>query len=202
MKNILIATDFSNDAYCALFYITKLMTSRPCSFFILNVFDELTPLEGKKDTLFGGKKLLDRLELQSKDKLTQTVHRIVLDNKEPQHHFQTLSEKGHLSKTIIKTIDTFQIDLLVMGSKGKTGAKEIFLGSNTIQAANAMTKCPVLAVPKQIDYKTPKAIAFVTDFKKGCEKKTINPLLLLASLTMASIHVMHINEEETLDKEQ
>ena len=42
MKNILVATDFSNDAYCALFYITKLMVSRPCSFLLLNVFDELT----------------------------------------------------------------------------------------------------------------------------------------------------------------
>src|SRR5690606_34642501 len=100
------------------------------------------------------------------------------------------------------TIDAYKIDLLVMGSKGNTGAKEIFLGGNTIQVANAMTKCPVLAVPKQIDYKTPTEIAFVTDYIKDCAKKTIAPLLSLASLTMASIRVMHINEDEILDKEQ
>jgi nucleotide-binding universal stress UspA family protein len=159
-------------------------------------------LEGKQAKLFGSKKLLDQLEVQSKEQLARTFHKIVLDNNNPQHHFQTLSKKGNLSKIIIKTIDAYQIDLLVMGSKGKTGAKEIFLGSNTIQVANTMTKCPVLAVPKQMDYKIPKEIAFVTDFKKGCAKETIAPLLSLASYTKASIRVMHITEEEILNKEQ
>ena len=89
-----------------------------------------------------------------------------------------------------------------MGSKGQTGAKEIFLGSNTIQAANSINRCPILAVPKQMDYKNPKEIAFVTDFKKGCAKEIIEPLLFLASQTKAHIRVMHINEEEILSTEQ
>ena len=47
MKNILAATDFSNNAYCALFYATQLLKSKPCTFYILNTFTELTPLHGK-----------------------------------------------------------------------------------------------------------------------------------------------------------
>ena len=175
MKNILVTTDFSNDAYCALFYISKLMASKSCTFYILNVYDELTPLAGKKAPLFGGKKLLNQLQIESNEKLTNVFHKIILDNDNTKHSFQTLSKKGVLSKVVIKTIEENAIDLVVMGNKGNTGAKEIFMGSNTIQVANAITLCPILAVPKQIDY---------------------------TSLSNAAIRVMHINEEEILDAEQ
>jgi nucleotide-binding universal stress UspA family protein len=202
MKHILVATDFSNDAYCALFYVAKLMASRPCTIYILNVFDENTPLHGKKTKLFGSKKRLKELEKESKENLTSTYHKIIMDAENARHRFQIISKKGILVKVITKILDEHQIDLVVMGTKGQTGAKEIFLGSNTVQAANAITKCPILAVPKQIDYKAPKEIAFMTDLKKGCVKEAIAPLLYLASLTEASIRVMHINEEEILNKEQ
>lgn len=202
MKNILLATDFSNNAYSALFYATQLLKSKACTFYILNVFNELTPLEGKKSKLFGGKKLLDQLEIVSNEKLTSTFHKIMLDNANPQHEFKTLSRKGNLAKVIHKIIYDYNIDLVVMGSKGNTGAKEIFMGSNTVQVAKAMTKCPILAVPKQIDYKAPQEIAFITDFKKGCSKKSLEPLLFLNSIFGAFIRVMHITEEEILGEEQ
>jgi hypothetical protein len=65
-----------------------------------------------------------------------------------------------------------------------------------------ITLCPILAVPKQVDYKSPKEIAFVTDLKKGCAKNTIAPLLFIASVSAASIRIMHIAEEELLTAEQ
>lgn len=202
MKNILVCTDFSNDAYAALFYATQLLASKSCTFYILNVFDELTPLEGTKSPLLVGKELLEQLHIQSQEKLTATFHKIIMDTGNPHHEFRILSKVGDLVSIIKKSIDTYKIDMVVMGSKGNTGAKEIFLGSNTIQLANAISRCSILAVPKQIDFKTLKKIAFVTDLKKGCTKESIMPLLFLTSLTGASIQVMHINQEKILDKEQ
>ena len=202
MKNILVATDFSHDAYCALFYATKLLASKPSTFFVLNVFNENTPWHGKQAPLFGNKKRLRELKVESKEKLTETYHKIVLDDNDPVHRFQTLSKKGILTKVVKKTISEFDIDLVVMGNKGQTGSKEIFLGSNTTQVANALNQCPLLAVPKQIDYKTPKEIAFVTDLKQGCTKETLSPMLLWASWFHASIRIMHITEEELLNSEQ
>lgn len=202
MKNILVATDFSNDAYCALFYATKLLASQDSTFYILNVYDELTPLRREKTKLFGSKNLLKKIEAESQEKLTETLHKIVLDTDNPKHRFQAMSKKGNLPKVITETIDELKIDLVVMGNKGNTGAKEIFLGGNTIQTVKAITKCPILTIPKEIDYKPPKEIAFVTDLKKGCSKKTMAPLLFLAALTNASLRVMHINEEEVLSPEQ
>lgn len=202
MKNILVATDFSNNAYCALFNATKLLASKSCTFYILNIFDENTPLQGKKAKLFGGKKLLEQLQTESTEKLSETLHKIVLDTKNPKHEFQPLSVKGTLSKTMVNIIDERQIDLVVMGNKGLTETADIFFGSNTIKAVNKITKCPILAVPGEMDFKEPKEIAFITDFRKGCTKKSIAPLLFLASLNKASIRVMHINDTEILSKEQ
>ncbi|MEH6778749.1 universal stress protein [Maribacter arcticus] len=202
MKNILVATDFSNNAYCALFYVTKLLASQPCTFHLLNVFNELTPLQGKKPKLFVSEKLLKKLQIESEEKLTKTKHKIVLDNDNSKHQFQTISEKGILSKIMTKTIDKLHIDLVVMGNKGITEAADIFFGSNTIQVANIINKCPILAIPGEMDFKEPKEIAFVTDFKKGCAKKSIEPLLFITSLFKAKIRVLHITEEEILNTEQ
>lgn len=202
MKNILAATDFSNGAYCALFYATKLLASQSCTFHILHVYDELTPLHGKEVKLFGTKKRLKDVEVESVEKLAATLHKIILDTNNSRHRFITISEKGSLSKVMSRVIEDRGIDLVVMGNKGSTGAKELFMGGNTIQAVNSLTACPVLAVPREIDYKAPKEVAFVTDFKKGCSKRTIAPLLYVASLTSASIRILHINEKESLSPEQ
>ncbi len=202
MKNILVATDFSNNAYSALYYATQLLASNPCTFHILNVYDELTPIHGKKAKLFGNKNQLEKIQAESKEKLTKTAHRIVLDTGNPKHLFKTISKIGNLSKIITKTVDNEEIDLVVMGNKGLTEASDIFFGSNTIKVVDQIDTCPVFAIPGEMQYKEPNEIAFITDFKKGCTEKSIAPLLFLASLTKASIRVMHITEKEILNNEQ
>ncbi len=202
MKNILVATDFSNNAYSALFYATQLLKSKPCNFFLLNTYNQLTPLSGKSAPIIGGKKLMRQLKTESEEGLTRTSYKIVLDNDNTEHKFETISKKGDLVKRIAQLTAKKDIDLVVMGNKGLTGAKDIFFGSNTIMVVNSLTTCPVLAIPGEMDYIVPKEIAFVTDYKKGCHSKTIAPLLFLASLSNAAIRVMHINEGRPLDKVQ
>jgi nucleotide-binding universal stress UspA family protein len=202
MKNILVATDFSNNAYCALFYASKLLESKKCTFYLLNTYSELTPLKGTLLPGFAGKKLLKQLEIQSKERLTSTSHKIVLDTENPKHTFKTISKKGELIKVIIQNLEELDIDLLVMGNKGLTEAADIFFGSNTIQTVKHITKCPVLAIPGELDFKSPKEVAFVTDFEKNCTQKSIAPLLEITALSNASIRIVHINEKNNLTPTQ
>lgn len=202
MKNILVATDFSNNAYCALFYAAQLLKSEVCTFHILNTYNELTPLNGKSVPMLGRKKQLLALYKESEDRLTETSHKIVLDTGNPQHKFHIISVQGDLAKTIKKQFQQKDIDLLVMGNKGLTETADIFFGSNTIQVVNAMANCPILAIPREMDFKAPKEIAFVTDYKTGCHPNTIAPLLFVASLSKAAIRVIHINEQQHLSEQQ
>ncbi|TLP81807.1 universal stress protein [Maribacter sp. ACAM166] len=202
MKNILVATDFSNNAYCALFYATQLLKSKPCNFILLNTYNELTPLHGKVAPLFGSKKLMRELKTESEEKLTETFHKIVLDNGNDKHTFKTISQNGDLVKTVVKIIAKENIDLVVMGNKGLTDTADMFFGNNTIKVVNHLKECPVLAIPGEMDFTPPKEIAFVTDYKTGCHPETIAPLLFLAKLSNAAIRVMHINEEQLLSPAQ
>tara|TARA_R110002051_G_scaffold48308_2_gene95282 strand:- start:30879 stop:31736 length:858 start_codon:yes stop_codon:yes gene_type:complete len=202
IKNILVATDFSNEAYNALFYATQIFNSRPCTFHIIHLYEDLTTDTKPRNVLFVGKKELTRLHKASQENLTKTAHRIVLDTGNKLHKFNLISCKGSMTTRISETIDDLQIDLLIMGNKGKTGAKELFMGSNTIRIANTITQCPILAIPKELSYKPIDEIAFITDYKKGCTKNTLAPLLFIAKIADAAIRVLHINEEEILTYSQ
>ncbi|WP_424001028.1 universal stress protein [Maribacter sp. IgM3_T14_3] len=200
IKNILVATDFSNEAYNALFYATKIFASTKCTFHIVHAYDDL--VLSAKNALLKGQKEMNNLQNLSQENLTKTEHKIILDTGNTIHQFNTISSKGSLASVISKTIESHDIDLVVMGNKGKTGAKELFMGSNTIQIANTITTCPILAIPREIAFKPIEEIAFVTDYKKGCTKSSISTLLDIASISEASVAVLHINEEEVMTSKQ
>lgn len=202
MQKILWATDFSDNAWNAIFTTVKLYADVECSFYILHAYEPgALHMLGKKNQLRLGT-LYDSLAQYSQQELERIMEYFDKNNTNPKHRFKTISKSETLEEAVREIVSAEDIDLIVMGNRGATGAKEIFLGSNTIQVANTITTCPLLAVPKDIDYKIPKEIAFITDLKKGCTAKTIAPVLLLASLTRASIRVMHINEGNILYEEQ
>ncbi|WP_405382905.1 universal stress protein [Maribacter sp. LLG6340-A2] len=201
-KNIIVATDFSHEAYNALFYVTQLFATVQCTFHIINCYNDHSSSLGSSKGLFVTKKELADLHQVSQEKLTETVHKITLDTGIKHHDFQMIASKNTLLNTISKTLKNLSVDLIVMGNKGQTGAKELFMGSNTIQIAKTITQCPILAVPKEVDYTPFENIAFVTDLKKGCTRSTLAMLLTISKITKAAINVLHIKESEIMTHKQ
>jgi hypothetical protein len=103
---------------------------------------------------------------------------------------------------IEQKVKELNIDLITMGNKGLTDTADIFFGSNTIKVADNLKECPLLAIPGEMDFHPPKEIAFVTDLRKNCDQKTLAPLLYIASLSQASIRVVHVHEQHILNKTQ
>ncbi|MEJ1222497.1 universal stress protein [Sediminicola sp. 1XM1-17] len=200
MKHILAPTDFSNDAYNALYFATQLLKRENCTFYLLNSFNEKTPLLSKKAETKKGKEQMYALHAESKEGLLRMKHRITLDTGFKNHVFETLSLEGDLTETLDKLVKELHIDLVVMGNKGVTGAKDLFMGSNTTRAINVGLACPILTIPKEIDFKLPKHLALVTDYKKCIGADQISVILDIAKLSGATVRVMHINEKERLDK--
>ncbi len=198
MNNILIPTDFSNNAYSALYYITRLYEVQSCTFYLLNIYDENTPLKSSGV----GKDLLIQLEEESNEGLQNAFHRIQLDDVAPHHNFETISKKGELVDTINHQVKENDIDLVVMGNKGSSEVKAILFGSNTLRAISGVKKCPILTVPKEIDFKPPKEIAFITDYRQVFDAGLLHPLKSMAKLHGSKIRIMHINEEKKLTRGQ
>ena len=199
INKILVATDFSNEAYNALLYSTRLFAKQECEFYILNVYDRYTPIQKKAKHEKVDMAKIEKLKEESVEGLTKTFHKINLDDSNDLHRFKTISKRGSLNQVVTETTETLKIDLVVMGNKGQTGAKEIFMGNNTLKVINSMEECPLLAVPKEVAYIPIKEIAFITDFKKGCNLNTLNPLLLILKLLNAHLKIVHLREEEILN---
>ncbi|MBQ4820947.1 universal stress protein [Aquimarina sp. MMG016] len=151
MKRILVPTDFSINAYNALYYATRLFKNEPCKFYILNTFDAETHIltsriDNHKDSS-EYQKSLDNC----KEKLTEVMHSIVRDTEDFDHSFETISSSKELLESLKETIKNKDINIIVMGTKGATGAKGFFIGSNTANVIQKIKKCPVLAVPDGFD---------------------------------------------------
>ncbi|NJB72164.1 nucleotide-binding universal stress UspA family protein [Saonia flava] len=201
MLNILTLTDFSNDAYNALFYATQLFKAEKCNFYILNTFNEHTAL--KKASNAKGKSLLKILEDESVEELEHVYHRIMLDtDSNPLHTFTTLSKKCDLLDHLENIIQKEKIDFVFMGNKGKTGAKDIFLGGNTIHAIKTIKKCPLICIPKEIDFRQPEKVVLSANYEEEYSPFAMNYISKIMSLTKASLHILHLSNAKGLKENQ
>ena len=89
-----------------------------------------------------------------------------------------------------------------MGTKGATGAKEIFMGSNTVKLIKAIRNRPIIAVPDTYDFQALKQLVFPTDFTRFFNKFELLPLVGLALLWKTKIQILHVAQEFLLNDEQ
>ncbi|GAL65802.1 universal stress protein [Jejuia pallidilutea] len=196
-KHILLPTDFSDNSWSAIVYTLKLYANENCTFYILNsAYPSVSSISDKyskvfKDTEEKAKK--DLLEIRALAEATDA---------NANHEFQVILSLENLNWAIEKAIDKHKIDLVALGTKGATGAKEFFFGSNTVRIIKKIRSCPVLIIPEDYDFVTPKQIAFPTDFNRLYGAEELKPLKYLASLFNSKIQIVHINKEDELDSVQ
>ena len=164
MKQILVLTDFSNNAWNALFTALKLFENSEARFFILNCFE---PSFGN---VLGDKSkerlavIYDSLSRNSEEKLREISSYLQKNHENPQHHFETVSMGEDIITAIRGFLEIKEIDLIVLGARGETAAKEIFMGSNTVKVVKKVRQKPILAVPEDQDFKHLNKILFPTAF--------------------------------------
>lgn len=203
IRNILVPTDFSNDAYNALFYATQLYKHQKCTFHILHAYDRQSHFKKEYKDGRTSKKLQGFLSDRTAEGLRETYHKIMGDTeKNALHHFVTIPKNDSLEKAVKSYTAQNPIDLIVMGTKGRTGAVDIFLGGNTIQMVKSKIDCPLLCIPKQIDYRPISQMSYITSFKHSLEKFSLSIIKSLASYHEASLHIVHICDDDTINTSQ
>jgi len=202
MKNILILTDFSDNAYNAFYYAAQLFRDIECRMYLLNVFSESTPLISPNRIKGMSRNLLVQLEEEAREGLDKDFHRINLDAPNKKHLRKTIFRKGELPEIVHEIVADRDIDLIVMGNTGKTAAIPVFMGSNVINVVRNMPKCPVLAVPREKECEVPFEIAFATDYNHNYDAQVMEPLAFMAQICNAAIRIIHINEEGRLSTSQ
>lgn len=92
---------------------------------------------------------------------------------------------------IIEACKEFDCDLIIMGSQGATGFKEMFIGSNTEKVVRN-SEVPVLVVKNEHPNFKVENFAFATDFDPE-HPKTLQQVIDLAKYFGATLHLVYIN---------
>ncbi len=190
MKNIVVPTDFSSNARDALMYAihfanqldecvihlihvfavrsdTGLMASVN-AFMKRNVNEELSELvEEAKPSLFNGTKLL------------------------------AAAYEGYPIDTINEYAETVKADYVIMGTKGASGLKSVFVGSNTSGLIKLCTR-PIIVVPAKYKYRPIQKIALAIDSLRIDRERILSPLIKLAEVYRAKIDIVHVERTKEL----
>lgn len=200
MKNILIPTDFSDNAWNAITYAINLMKKKECTFYLVNVLP-VAAYSGGEATVYVAPEILEEsILMENREKLKKILKKVERLPFNTKHTFESAALYGFFTDKIKQEVTDKNIDLIVMGTKGASGLKAVSMGSNT---GNVITKvpCAVLAVPEGARYSRPKEIGFPTDFQLHYTTKVLEHLkemVILNSSALRFVYVSAKNDDLTI----
>ncbi len=202
MKTILVPTDFSINAYCALRYTTQLFAETECTFIIVHSFEnQVSNLTSRVD-IGKTEAVVDELYTTYENKCNLVKEAIIKDSPNQKHTYKTIATSLSLARAINKLIVKEQADLVAMGNKGSTGAVDILLGSNTLAMIRKIKQAALLLVPQDFEFKPIEKIAFATGFKRPYSTNELKALLEIVRKTKAKIKVVYVQKKEKKTDEQ
>jgi len=201
MKKILLPTDFSDNAWNAITYAIQLYKNEKCNFILLNTY---TPIVYQVEFMQSSEpqfQLMETIKETSKKRLQDLVEKIETEFPNLNHQFTTISSFNTLTSEINELYEGNVMDLIIMGTKGASGVKEVLFGSNTMHILNNV-KCPVIAIPSDFDFEKPHELLFPSDYEIDFKDQHLDPLIDIANLYNIRINVMHVHYGETLTERQ
>ncbi|MDA0193765.1 MAG: universal stress protein [Bacteroidetes bacterium] len=190
MKNILVPTDFSTQAGYAFDLALQLAKKSGGKVHVINIVE--VPISAVADPM--GAPIVadwgaDFLKTITKD------HQIRLEKlvSESESRVEILikTEVGVVLDSTLDYISENSIDLVVMGTKGATGLKEIFIGSNAEKVVR-FSPCPVITVRYPAVINEIENIVFGLDLS-GSEEKVISQLKTLQKVLNVTIHFIYVD---------
>jgi hypothetical protein len=88
-----------------------------------------------------------------------------------------------------------KIDLIVMGTNGATGAKEIIFGSNTLKIIRNVY-CPLIVIPEGYSFEKIDSVLLSLNYQNDVLKKTFEVVLDIVKKHKAEVKILDIVEED------
>lgn len=195
MKQILLPTDFSENAWNALFTAIKLYADFECTFHLLHAYEPKSQnISGFKSSVRAGE-VYRSLSDRSEKELEKIITYLKTNHDIQKHTFNTISANENLVEIIKELVPKHDIDVIIMGTKGATGAKEVFMGSNTVKVLKAVKNCSLIAVPKAFNFQSLKSLVFPTEYAHFFPKGILRPFLELIDVWKSEVKIFHVAQE-------
>ncbi|MGB5429479.1 universal stress protein [Eudoraea sp.] len=195
--NILLPTDFSKNSWNAISYAMELFKNEKCNFFFLHTY---TPSFYRMDYMLGGP-LFSAIPDSGVDislaGLEKTLEDVKKSYKNSKHNYNIISAFNTLTDEINEVTIEKEIDMVVMGTQGATGAKEIFLGTNTVYVLRKAI-APVLVIPENYTFQKIQKILLPSDYLTNYKDNELSTAIKMVKMNKAKLIVLHVKEEYDL----
>ncbi|MEQ8706649.1 MAG: universal stress protein [Phaeodactylibacter sp.] len=197
MKKILFPTDLSAAAERAFIYALHIADNMGAELITLHVYQ-------KPEVRGGGlphtlSEFYESYDLDEFENFKDSIP--VLRNIQRKEGFESLSvqhllKSGRTVETVLQVANEEKVDMIVMGTTGARGLKEIFIGSvagEVLENGN----CPVLAIPEKAEFDGKiDDIAFAVNYQDE-EVQAFEQIAELCRAFNAKIHCLNVDLSHT-----
>ena len=187
MIKILLPIDFSKASINAIEYALNFVSGNKSK---LTLYHSFIPFES---AFYGSPEFREKEIIKTEQDLKTEIEKLKakFHADYPDCMLETFIDKGSETQQIISFSKKNKIDLIIMGTTGASGLKEIIIGSVTVDIFNK-SECPVLAVPLNYKHKSIQKMLMPTNY--ALQDLIALKFLFQFSVTKsADIHFLHIN---------
>ena len=188
MKKILVPCDFSDSAVQAFKFAVEVANQSKGEVLLLNVVELPVIHENIMMPTFSYEgTFLDEMKQQADKDFAKMISKWAKEGPK----VSTFIQYGAPTPTISQFAKDKKADLIIMGTKGASGLKEFFVGSNTEKIVR-WSPVPVMAIKKSVKASSIKNIVFPTTLGDGEEELTMK-VKALQAFFKAKLHVLNVN---------
>jgi nucleotide-binding universal stress UspA family protein len=189
MVKLLVPIDFSDTSKNALRYAIQLFEGNKIEVTIVHIY-------GAHSTALMMKSIDGILIRDAENKLNDLIKEIQAEA--PDVVFKTKLAKSYAVSTIATMGDSGYFDFIVMGTKGVSGLKEVFMGS-VAGGVISKTSAPVIVVPLDYKYTNLDNVVFALGDINISTKSTLAPLRNIVETHNSNLEVVHISNSSDPD---
>lgn len=177
--NVLMLTDFSSNARHSHRYALELYKEENITSFLLHV----------KKPCLNSAKCSGKCKLGLHQKLIHDAKDLI--NSENQTTPKAILTEGSFIEAVRSTVIKHNIDVLVIGAKGKSAEDQQAIGRNT-HAIATKVKCPVLIVFENSPIRIPQSVLFPVNYTDALYPVCLNKLQTLPNWKELSINILEL----------
>ncbi|MCA0132191.1 universal stress protein [Winogradskyella alexanderae] len=183
MKRILVPVDFSDTSKNALQYAIDLYNSNALEVTVLHIY-------GTKSTALMMKSIDSILIKEATKEMEALIS--AMREKAPDVVFKTKMAKNYAVSTISELGNSGRFDMVVMGTKGVSGLKEVFMGS-IAGGVVSKSSIPVIVVPLDYELKDIEKVVFAIGDDSIKDASALSSLKEIVTLHKSKLEILHIS---------
>ena len=145
-KKVLFCTDFSKISDCAFEYAFGIAKRDEALLYILHVIPPPRQMYGYGETAYLTQEQWDKIEEDGKKYREGLFNDKYLNHIMDKRKVKTVTKSGREDDEIFKFIQKEKIDIMVIGTHGRTGMEHVFLGS-VAEKIIRRSPIPVFVIP-------------------------------------------------------